>query len=294
MPASLLDIIKKKVMLLDGAMGTELMRAGLAWGECPEAWNVDRPEAVKDIERLYYEAGSDAVVTNTFGANPIKLAAYGLEQRCLEFNLAGARLAREVRPEGCFVGGDLGPTGKFLKPMGDYEESRFEEAFAVQAAALNEGGVDFFIIETMYDLREALCAVRACRKASSLPVFATMTFNKSPRGFFTLMGDSPSKCLKALEQEGAAAVGANCSLDSEAMVELVKAMRGETDLPLIAQPNSGQPEVLGGRQVAYSQGREDYVRHIVRIIEYGARIVGGCCGTDPLTIRRLAEIINKT
>jgi 5-methyltetrahydrofolate--homocysteine methyltransferase len=294
MPASLLDIIKKKVMLLDGAMGTELMRAGLGRGECPEAWNVDRPEAVKDIERRYYEAGSDAVVTNTFGGNPIKLAAYGLERRCREFNLAGARLAREVRPEGCFVGGDLGPTGKFLKPMGDYEESRFEESFVVQAAALNEGAVDFFIIETMYDLREALCAVRACRKASSLPVFATMTFNKSPRGFFTLMGDSPSKCLKALEQEGAAAVGANCSLDSEAMVELVKVMHPETGLPLIAQPNAGQPHVLGGREMIYSQSREDFVRHIVRIIEYGAQVVGGCCGTDPETIRRLAEVLKKT
>lgn len=294
MSDSVLDTIQKKIFLLDGAMGTEMMKAGLGHGECPEAWNLDRPEAVKDIERRYYEAGSDAVVTNTFGGNPIKLAAYGLERRCRELNLAAARLAKEVRPEGRFVGGDMGPTGKFIKPMGEYEEAQFEEAFAVQAAALDEGGVDFFIMETMYDLREALCAVRACRKVSSLPVFATMTFNKSPRGFFTLMGDSPSKCLKALEQGGAAAVGANCFLDSEAMVELVKIMRPETGLPLIAQPNAGQPHVLGGREMVYSQSREDFVRHIVRIIEYGAQVVGGCCGTDPDTIRRLAEVLKKT
>ena len=291
MSNSILDLQKQRTVLLDGAIGTELMKAGMSMGECPDAWNVNRPEAVKDIQRQYFEAGSDAVVTNTFGANPIKLAAYGLQDRCRELNLAGARLAKEVRPEGSFVGGDIGPTGKFLKPMGEYEESQFEEAFLVQAVALDEAGLDFLIIETMYDLREALCAVRACRRASSLPVFASLTFSRTPRGFFTLMGDSPARGLKALEQEGAAAVGANCTLDSEAMVELVKAMRAETDLPLIAQPNAGQPEVLGGKEVTYSQGREDYVRHIARIIEYGAQIVGGCCGTDPLTIRRLAEII---
>ena len=294
MSISILDILKSKTVLLDGAIGTELMKAGMSMGECPDAWNVNRPEAVKDIQRRYFEAGSDAVVTNTFGANPIKLAAYGLQDRCRELNLTGARLAKEVRPEGRFVGGDIGPTGKFLKPMGEYDEPQFEEAFFVQAAALDEAGLDFLIIETMYDLREALCAMRACRRASSLPVFASLTFSRTPRGFFTLMGDSPAKGLKSLEGEGAAAVGANCTLDSEAMVELVKAMRAETDLPLIAQPNAGQPEVRGGGEVAYSQGREDYVRHIVRIIENGAQIVGGCCGTDPGTIRRLAEIINKT
>lgn len=187
----------------------------------------------------------------------------------------------------------MGPTGKFIKPMGEYEEAQFEDAFAVQAAALDEGGVDFFIMETMYDLREALCAVRACRKVSSLPVFATMTFSKSPRGFFTLMGDRPSKCLKALEQEGAAAVGANCFLDSKAMVELVKIMRPETGLPLIAQPNAGQPEIHSGKAVTYSQSQDEYIRHIPQIIQNGARIVGGCCGTDPGTIRRMAEILKK-
>jgi len=293
MSASLLDLLKQRTVLLDGAMGTELMRAGLGQGECPDAWNVDKPEAVKDIQRRYFEAGSDAVVTNTFGATPIKLAAYGLEQRCREINLAGARLAKEVRPEGRFVGGDMGPTGKFLKPMGEYEEPQFEEAYLVQAAALDEAGVDFLIIETMYDLREALCAARACRKASSLPVFVSLTFSRTPRGFFTLMGDSPSKALKALEQEGASAAGANCTLDSEAMVELVKIMRPETRLPLIAQPNAGQPDVLGKKEMTYSQGSAEFVRHMLRIIDYGAQVVGGCCGTDAETIRRLADVIKR-
>jgi 5-methyltetrahydrofolate--homocysteine methyltransferase len=294
MSISILDLLKQRTVLLDGAMGTELMKAGLGSGECLDAWNINRPEIVQDIQRRYFEAGSDAVVTNTFGANPIKLAAFGLQHRCREFNKAGARLTMEVRPEGCFVGGDIGPSGKFLKPMGEYEESELEEAFLVQTSALTEAGVDFFIIETMYDLREALCAVKACRRASSLPVFACLTFSRTPRGFFTLMGDSPAKGLKALELEGAAAVGANCTLDSEAMVDLVKIMRPETGLPLIAQPNAGQPDVLGGRDMIYSQGREDFIRHLVRAIESGAQVVGGCCGTDPDTIRGLAEIIKKT
>ena len=293
MAISLLDLLKHRTVLLDGAMGTELMKAGLGQGECPDAWNIDKPKVVQEVQRRYFEAGSDAVVTNTFGANPIKLAAYGLERRCREFNLAGARLALGVRPEGRSVGGDIGPTGKFLKPMGEYEEPQFEEAFFVQAAALAEGGVDFLIIETMYDLREALCAVKACRRASSLPVFASLTFSRTPRGFFTLMGDSPSKGLKALEQEGAAAVGANCTLDSEAMVELVKIMRPETKLPLIAQPNAGQPDVLGGKETTYSQDREDFIQHLLRIVECGAQVVGGCCGSDPQAIRRLAKAIKK-
>jgi 5-methyltetrahydrofolate--homocysteine methyltransferase len=294
MSISILDLLKQRTVLLDGAMGTELMKAGLGQGECLDAWNIDRPEAVQDIQRRYFEAGSDAVVTNTFGANPIKLAAFGLQDRCREFNLAAVRLVQEVRPEGRFIGGDIGPTGKFLKPMGEFEESQFEEAFLAQASALAEAGVDFFIIETMYDLREALCAVRACLKASPLPVFASLTFNRTPRGFFTIMGDSPAKGLKAMEQAGAVAVGANCTLDSEAMADLVKIMRPETSLPLIAQPNAGQPEIGAGREATYSQDPENYVRHLVRSIEYGAQVVGGCCGTDPDIIRRLAEVIIKS
>lgn len=287
---SLLEILGRRVLLLDGAMGTELMRAGLEPGRSPDSWNLERPDAVRDIHRRYFDAGSDLVVTNTFGATPLKLSAYGLGDRCREINRAGALLLGAVRPPGRFIGGDIGPTGKFLKPQGEFDESQFEEAFAEQAEALAAGGVDAFFIETMYDLREALCALRACVSVSTLPVFATLTFNRTPRGFFTLMGDSPAKCLLALEEAGAAAAGANCTLDSADMADLVQIMSDVTRLPLIAQPNAGRPEVAPGGGVAYSQGLEDYVRHFPRIMDNGARLIGGCCGTTPETIRRLSEL----
>ncbi|OGD30364.1 MAG: hypothetical protein A2Y56_09150 [Candidatus Aminicenantes bacterium RBG_13_63_10] len=288
---NILDSIRQRVLLLDGAIGTELMKAGLEPGRCPDAWNLEKPDTVRDIQARYFDAGSDLVVTNTFGATPLKLAAYGLQDRCREINLAGARLLNEVRPAGKFIGGDIGPSGKFVKPQGEFEEAQLEETFGRQAEALAEGGIDVFVIETMYDLREALCAVRACRRASPLPVFATMTFNRTPRGFFTLMGDSSAKCLRALEEAGVSAAGANCTLDSSDMADLVLALRAETRLPLIAQPNSGQPQVGPGGEIAYSQGLEDYVRHFPQIIANGARLVGGCCGTSPETIRRLAELV---
>jgi 5-methyltetrahydrofolate--homocysteine methyltransferase len=288
---TVLEAAASRVLLLDGAMGTELMRAGLEPGTSPDAWNLERPDVIRAVQSAYYAAGSDLVVTNTFGASPLKLAGYGLEARCREINREGARLAGGVRPPGKFVGGDIGPTGKFLKPQGEFDEAQLEEAFALQAAALAEGGVDAFFVETMYDLREALCAVRACRRTASLPVFVTMTFNRTRRGFYTLMGDSPAKCLKALEEAGASAAGANCTLDSSDMADLVGVMRAETGLPLIAQPNAGRPQASAEGEVVYSQGLEDYLRHFPRIIDNGARLVGGCCGTTPETIGRLAALL---
>ena len=288
---NILEAARERVLLLDGAMGTELMRAGLEPGRSPDSWNLENPEAVGAVQSRYYDAGSDVVVTNTFGATPLKLSAYGLRESSRAINLAGVRIVRDIRPEGRFVGGDIGPTGKFLKPQGEFEESQFEDAFARQAEALAEGGIDVFVIETMYDLREALCAVRACRKTSPLPVFASVTFNRTRRGFFTLMGDSPARCLSALEEAGASAVGANCTLDSSDMADLVAVMRAATRLPLIAQPNAGQPQVGSGNETVYSQGLEDYVRSFPRILDNGARIIGGCCGTTPETIRRLAALI---
>jgi 5-methyltetrahydrofolate--homocysteine methyltransferase len=279
------------VVLFDGGLGSELIKKGLPQGVCPESWNIERPEVVREVHRRYFAAGSDVVSTNSFGGSTIKLANYHLEMKCRELNLAAARLAVSERPQGKFVAGSLGPTGKFLKPQGEHEPEAFEQAFAAQAEALAAGGVDVLIIETMYDLQEALCALRACRRASSLPVFATITFNRSRRGFFTLMGDSVAKCAQALEENGAAAVGSNCTLDSAAMADLVKEFSAHTSLPIIAQPNAGQPTIGPGNEVVYSQGVEDYVAAVPAIVANGARIVGGCCGTDPAYIRRMAETL---
>jgi 5-methyltetrahydrofolate--homocysteine methyltransferase len=291
MNSSILELVKERTVLLDGGMGTELIRHGFPQGACPELWNVENPEAVKKIHQSYYEAGSDVVLTNSFGGNKIKLSAHGLENRCSKLNQAAAEIAAEVKPAGRFLAGSMGPTGKFLKPQGEFTEQEFEEAYAEQAKGLAAGKVDFLLIETQYDLKEALCALRGARAACDLPVFVTMTFNRTPRGFFTLMGNSVAQCLKDLEINRVPVVGSNCTLNSEEMTDLVKMMRELTPLPLIAQANAGKPSLSTGGEVTYSQGLEEYIRFIPQMIKNGAGLVGGCCGTNPDYIRRMAEII---
>lgn len=291
MTVSFLELVKNRVVLLDGGMGTELIRHGFSQGECPESWNVEKSEIVKKIHQNYYDAGSDVVLTNSFGGSEIKLASHGLKEKCYELNYAAASLANEVKPSGKFVAGSMGPTGKFLKPQGEFTEEEFEDAYAIQAKALTEGRVDFLLIETQYDLKEALCALRAARRSSNLPVFVTMTFNRNPKGFFTFMGNSASQCIEELEAKDVPAVGTNCSLDSKDMVDLIKIMRDTTALPLIAQANAGQPVLLSDGNVTYSQNVDDYVSFIPQMIKNGANIIGGCCGTNPDYIQRMARII---
>ena len=291
MAEAILELIRKRPVLLDGGFGTELIRRGFPQGACPESWNVEKPEVVQEIHKSYFDAGSDAVLTNSFGGSAIKLASHGQEKECTKLNKAAAAIAVEVRPPGCFVGGSLGPTGKFLQPQGEFTEDQFEAAFAEQARGLADGGADFLLIETQYDLREALCALRGARSVTGIPVFVTMTYNRVPRGFFTMMGNSVGQCLEALTKEGVPVLGANCTLDSADMADLVKAMREKTDLPLVAQANAGKPSLSAQGEVSYSQGLEDYLQYVPGIIESGANVIGGCCGTDPEYIRRMAAIV---
>ncbi len=294
MAQTILDRLKKRKILLDGGFGTELIKNGFPQGACPESWNDEKPDVVQKIHKSYYDAGSDAVLTNSFGGTAIKLRAYNLENKCFDLNRLAALIANEVKPEGRFLGGSMGPTGKFLKPHGEFTEEEFEEAYAEQARGLTAGQVDFLLIETQYDLIEALCAFRGARKASDLPVFLTMTFNHHPKGFFTLMGNSVDQFLEAMEREGVPVVGSNCTLNSAEMVELVKIMREKTSLPIIAQANAGKPSLSEEGEVAYSQGMEDYLRFIPQIIANGADIIGGCCGTDPDYIARMSEIVKTS
>lgn len=293
MNESIFDLIEERTVLLDGGMGTELIRLGFPQGACPESWNVEKPEVVKKIHKSYFDAGSDVVLTNSFGGSKIKLSSHGLEKRCYELNLAAATIANETKPEGKFVAGSMGPTGKFLQPQGEFTEEEFEEAYAEQAKGLAEGKVDFLLIETQYDLKEAFCALRGSRKSTDLPIFVTMTFNLHPRGFFTLMGNSAAQCIEELEKEDVPVLGTNCTLNSAEMADLIKVMREKTTLPLLAQANSGKPSLSAEGEVSYSQGLEDYVRYIPQIIENGANLIGGCCGTNPDYIKKMAEIIKE-
>lgn len=283
----LLELCRTRTVLFDGALGTELMRRGLPQGTAPETWNLDRPESLREIHAAYYAAGADVATTNSFGASPIKLASHGIESGARELNIAAARLTASARPDGRFVAGSLGPTGKFLKPQGESVESEFESAFEVQAAALAEGGSDLLIIETMFDLREAACALRAAKRATALPVFVTMTYNRTKRGFTTLMGQSAASCAAELEALGAAAIGANCTLSSDGMIGLARELKAATSLPVIIQPNAGQPQIGPNGDLLYAQSVEDYVCDVRAIVSEGASIVGGCCGTTPAHIRAL-------
>jgi len=293
MTVPLLELARSRIVLFDGALGTELMARGLPIGLAPEIWNAEKPDLVREVHAAYFAAGADVVSTNSFGGTPLKLAAHGLEGRAYELNHAAARLAREAAPPGRYVAGSIGPTGKFLKPQGPATEPEFEAAFADQARALTAGGVDILIIETQYDLREALAALRGARSVSSLPVFVTMTFNARPRGFFTLMGDTVARSAAELEKAGAAAFGANCTLASDQMAACIRACREATGLPLIAQANAGQPVVGDDGRISYSQTLEDYVRYIPDIVRSGARFIGGCCGTDPAFVRAMAQITRE-
>lgn len=275
-------------------MGTQLISRGLARGECPETWNLTHPDAVEEIHKSYWHAGSDVVTTNSFGGHPVKLQAHGLAADAKKLNLAAARLASRLKKDGQFVAGSMGPAGKFLKPYGPLEESELEAGFRLQAAVLFEGGVDVLLIETMYDLREALCALKAARAvAPSLPVLVTMTFQRTGRGFFTLMGDKPEACLKSLEDNTADGVGANCSLTSQDMADLVPILRAATSLPLLIQPNAGQPKISPAAELIYSQTVEEFVAPFEKILKAGVQAIGGCCGTTPQHIERLKSLVAR-
>jgi len=292
MTPGILELAKARTVLLDGALGTELMARGLPQGTAPETWNVDRPGLVQEVHRSYYAAGSDAVSTNSFGGSRIKLAGHGLADRTFELNKAAAEVACAVRPAGKYVLGSIGPTGKLLEPQSDLSEADLEASFAEQARGLAAGEADAFILETHYDLRETLCALRAARAAAPLPVLAAMTFNATPRGFFTMMGDDVERSVKELEAAGASAVGANCSLDSAQMVGLARALRRLTALPVFVQANAGQATLGEDGRVVYSQGPDAYLRSVPEILAAGVNLIGGCCGTNPEIIRRMAGLIS--
>ena len=282
-PQAFRDLVARRVVVLDGGLGSMLIAAGLEPGRAPDWWTLERPDAVATVHRGYVEAGSDVIHANTFGATPAKLAAAGLGGRCREVNAAAVVLARSACGPGTLVAGDIGPTGLLLPPVGAATVAELRESFREQAAALAGAGVDLLSIETMFDLREALAALDAA-KETGLPVMASMTFEARPRGYFTIMGNRLEVALAELEGAGADAVGCNCSVAPEAMVEMVRVARGVVEAPVVAQPNAGRPQADAG-DVTYDASPESFARDAVAMAGAGARLVGGCCGTTPAFIR---------
>jgi 5-methyltetrahydrofolate--homocysteine methyltransferase len=287
-----LELLKKRTVLFDGAMGTTLIANGMAAGECPEEWNLSHGDLIAGVHRAYARAGADVLQTNTLGGSRMKLKAAGLEEKTEQVNVQSVRLARGVCPDHCYVAGDIGPTGQFLPPVGSCTPEELRDVFREQAQYLAGEGVDLFVIETFYDLEETLLAVAAVRSVSRLPVVATLSFEKKPRGFFTMMGNTPQDCIQRLAAAGADVVGTNCNLGSADMAEFAPLWRQATDLPVLIQPNAGQPLVVDG-QLFYQQKPENFAEDIVAIVRSGIDAVGGCCGTTPdfirLIHRRLSE-----
>jgi 5-methyltetrahydrofolate--homocysteine methyltransferase len=290
---AILELAKKKTVIFDGAMGTMLMAAGLKAGESPELWNIEKPSLVTEIHRKYYEAGSDVVHTNTFGGNAIKLADRGLSDRMEAINVEAAKLAREACPAGKFVAGDVGPTGKLIKPLGDLVIEEAEEAFFRQAQALLKGGVDLISIETMFSLEEALAGLRAAKRLGEAPVIAALTFNRTKKGFFTMMGEGVNQAVSAFEGAGADVIATNCSLGSRDMIDLTKELRAATRKPILVQPNAGKPLTQKG-VTSYLQTPVEFAQDGKEIRNSGADMIGGCCGTSPEFIRALVQTLGNS
>jgi 5-methyltetrahydrofolate--homocysteine methyltransferase len=289
---SIIDLIKERIVLLDGAMGSLLISQGLSAGTPPEAWNKTKPEKIQKIHLDYFNAGSDIVLTNTFGGSRLKLAAHKEGRSVEELNKAAVELAIKICPEDKFIAGDIGPSGTFLPPVGTISIKDLEDNFLEQSKYLAEAGIDLFFIETMVDIKEAEIAVKAAKKISNLPVFASITFQKTKKGYFTIMGNTVEQCVKTLQNAGADAIGANCTIGSSEMIGLIEEINQVAKLPIIAKPNAGMPILVGGK-TRYPTTPENFAKDIFEIINNQAKIIGGCCGTNPLFIEKITQILQR-
>ena len=289
-PTIMERLARGDLIVSDGATGTYLQGHGLEPGGCPEEFNVSHPDIVRGMAKAYFDAGSDMVLTTSFGGSRFMLKKYDFADRVHEFNRLAAEHARSQAPPGRYVVGSVGPTGELLEPLGEVTEGEMLEAFGEQMAALAEGGADAILIETKFALEEASIAIRAAKENTALPVMATMTFDKGPRGFFTMMGVTPQQAATGLEEAGADVVGVNCGNGIEVMVELAAEMREATDGYLIVHSNAGIPAIEKGK-IVYPETPEFMAKGFKALADMGVNIIGGCCGTNPDHIRSLAEAV---
>ena len=283
--------LSKGVILFDGAMGTQLQAHGLPVGEAPERWNQTAPEIIESIHRDYLHAGAQVATTNTFGGSPHKLRTISLDRESRHINRIAAELARRAVSDHALVAGSIGPTGAMLL-MDEISERDMLEGFAIQAQGLMDGQVDLFILETMSDLEEACIAVRAVKQVSDLPVILSFSFQPGNRGYRTMMGIDIPTAVERAASEGVAAVGLNCGTGMTDAIKIIREMRSLTNLPLIAQPNAGLPKLREGRTL-YDESPEDMAKQVHDLIQAGANLIGGCCGTTPQHTRQIAEAIHR-
>jgi len=293
---TLLDAIKERPLLGDGAMGTQLMIAGLEQGNCGEAWNLTHPERVLAIQRRYVDAGSDCLLTNTFGGSRIMLNRHSHADDVVAVNSAGVQLAREAfAGHNGFVIGDIGPFGGLMEPYGDFSETQVRDAFREQAKALVDAGADAIIIETQTSLEELALGLAAARDAGAACVIGSMAYDVTLDGstFRTMMGVDPERAAAFMEEHGADIVALNCGtgMDMERARQAVIRYLQVTSLPIMVQPNAGQPKLVD-MKVVYDETPDQMVTGVVPLLEAGASIIGGCCGSTPDHIRAFRQAMD--
>lgn len=284
---------KKKLLISDGAWGTLLQERGLEPGACPEKWNIDYPEKVKEVASSYIAAGSEMIETNSFGGSRFKLKHYGLDNYTYEINKKAAEISKSAAGDNALVLGSIGPTGVILM-MGEVREDELYEAFREQARALEEGGADAICIETMTDLNEAVIAMKAARENTELEIICTMTFDKTLTGDFrTMMGVSIEQMVNEITLAGADIIGTNCGNGMENMIPIVKGIRSiNGEIPVLVHANAGLPHLKDGKNV-FDETPEITASYVKDLVVAGANIIGGCCGTTPEHIMAIRKEVEK-
>ncbi len=284
-----MDLFSIRPLLLDGASGTMLQDAGLPIGASPDTWNLENPNAVEALHRAYLDAGTQLILTNTFSSNSVRHKHDGRDAAALA--RAGAEIAVSVKKSSanpCFVGFDIGPLGVFLEPMGDMTEEEAEAIFAESVRAASDTGVDCFVVETMCDITEAAAAVRAAKRfGGGLPVLCTLSFDA--RGRLMTGADIPA-VVSALTEAGVDAIGCNCGVGPDVLIQLLPQFLACTSLPLIMKPNAGLPVFRDGK-TCYDVTPEDFAADMQKLCDSGVWAVGGCCGTTPAHIRAIAQVL---
>jgi 5-methyltetrahydrofolate--homocysteine methyltransferase len=290
--ASILSRLNQgEIFIADGASGSLLISRGLPPGMPPESINLSNPEVLEEIARLYFLAGAEIIQTNTFGASPLKLANYSLDQRMEDINRSAVRAVKKEVGDKAFISASCGPSGKILKPYGDVEPEKLYDNFYRQLKILIAEGVDIICVETMTDIREAILAIKAARAISStLPIMATMTFDSTPRGFYTIMGNSIDDAVNGLPEAGADILGSNCGNGIENMILISREFRKRTLSPLLIQSNAGLPELKNNVPV-YPETPDFMAEKSKELLAAGVSIIGGCCGTTPDHIRAIRKML---
>ncbi|MEE8478883.1 MAG: homocysteine S-methyltransferase family protein [Candidatus Neomarinimicrobiota bacterium] len=283
---------QEKILVSDGANGSLLFDKGLNPGDCPERFNLEQPEILTEIAQDYLEAGADIIQTNTFGASPLKLSDYNLDEQTEEINQKAVEIVQKVVDSKTLISGSVGPSGKMLLPYGDTDPAAMNDNYKRQIGTLIESGVDLLCIETMTDLNEILIAIQSARTISQdIPIIATMTFDVIPQYCVTIMGNKvPEVCAK-LEEAGANVIGSNCGNGTNNMITITKEFLTNTQLPIIIQSNAGIPIIIDD-QIVYQETPEEFASFTKTLLELGVSIIGGCCGTTPDHIRAIKQTVD--